>query len=209
MMNNTNPAGTTSLVMIAWNKYKETDGFKNTKKWAANEKHVDGSLWAAFLTGFNGGKSAPQETPEVEGDVGDVQDPVDKAIVTLETLEGMFRDGSDINFHSPSLADDLKEAASTIEALSADFDRAQRKGFELSAKLAEWESAANEGDPDVEGIVPADIERIMIRLIGQTREAEVKLATSEARVEKLRSHLIFHKIDPDQPTIHTTELPSR
>ena len=39
--------------MIAWNKYKATDEFANTKKWAAYPQHVEGSLWAAYLQGRN------------------------------------------------------------------------------------------------------------------------------------------------------------
>lgn len=37
---------------IAWNSYKETDEYKNTRKWALHDEHVDGSLWAAFENGF-------------------------------------------------------------------------------------------------------------------------------------------------------------
>jgi len=35
-------------VMVAWNNYKSCDEFKNARKWALHEEHVDGSLWAAF-----------------------------------------------------------------------------------------------------------------------------------------------------------------
>lgn len=37
---------------VAWEKYKATDDFANTKKWAIHPEHVDGSLWAAFMAGF-------------------------------------------------------------------------------------------------------------------------------------------------------------
>ena len=39
-------------VMVAWNNYKSCDEFKNTRKWALHEEHVEGSLWAAFYAGF-------------------------------------------------------------------------------------------------------------------------------------------------------------
>lgn len=62
--------------MIAWNAYKQTEAFKNSKHWAlrvapmfqAGEardathdlmpidqrtRHVEGSLWAAFHAGYN------------------------------------------------------------------------------------------------------------------------------------------------------------
>lgn len=44
------PAG--SPLMQAWEAYKATDDYKNTRKWALQEEHVDGSLWAAFACGF-------------------------------------------------------------------------------------------------------------------------------------------------------------
>lgn len=64
-------------LMIAWNAYQQTDDFKNTKDWATRsiiiasqataaeanrvdpweerEKRAMGSLWAAFMAGFNAG----------------------------------------------------------------------------------------------------------------------------------------------------------
>lgn len=38
--------------MQAWERYKATEDFANNRRWALNEEHVDGSLWAAFYTGF-------------------------------------------------------------------------------------------------------------------------------------------------------------
>lgn len=38
-------------VMVAWERYKQTEEYANTRKWAQTE-HVDGSLWAAFEEGF-------------------------------------------------------------------------------------------------------------------------------------------------------------
>lgn len=39
-------------VMKAWEQYKATEGYANTRMWAHHEDHVDGSLWAAFYAGF-------------------------------------------------------------------------------------------------------------------------------------------------------------
>lgn len=39
-------------VMVAWTAYKETPDYANTKRWAVLPENVDGSLWAAFSTGF-------------------------------------------------------------------------------------------------------------------------------------------------------------
>ncbi len=48
-------------VYKAWNIYKETDDFKNSLKWTmdkslqgmAHEQTCTGSLWAAFVAGYN------------------------------------------------------------------------------------------------------------------------------------------------------------
>lgn len=37
---------------LAWDKYKGTDEYANTRRWALHEAHVDGSLWAAFNKGW-------------------------------------------------------------------------------------------------------------------------------------------------------------
>lgn len=48
-------------IMKAWLAYKQTEGYKNTFKWAAIEEHRDGSLWAAFLEGY---QSAVEQNKE-------------------------------------------------------------------------------------------------------------------------------------------------
>lgn len=39
-------------MLVAWNAYKLSEDFQNTRKWALHEEHVDGSLWAAFIAGY-------------------------------------------------------------------------------------------------------------------------------------------------------------
>ena len=47
-------------VLKAWEVYKNTDAFTNTKKWASspNPDHLDGSLWAAWYAGYKTGGSS-------------------------------------------------------------------------------------------------------------------------------------------------------
>lgn len=40
-------------LMVAWNGYKTSEEYQNTKKWAAFKEHVDGALWAAFVAGWS------------------------------------------------------------------------------------------------------------------------------------------------------------
>ena len=46
-------------LMVAWEAYKSDSEYGNTRKWAMTERHVDGSLWAAFEAGFRAAKEAP------------------------------------------------------------------------------------------------------------------------------------------------------
>ena len=46
------PVPKDSPLMVAWEAYKASEGYANTKAWALNPQHVDGSLWAAFQAGY-------------------------------------------------------------------------------------------------------------------------------------------------------------
>jgi hypothetical protein len=63
-----------SPLMIAWEAYKRTDGYANTLKWARHvavkeretnalieiqHPHTEGSLWAAFMAGYNAALRVP------------------------------------------------------------------------------------------------------------------------------------------------------
>ncbi len=39
-------------MLIAWKRHKDTPEYANTRKWAADPDHVDGSLWATFIAGW-------------------------------------------------------------------------------------------------------------------------------------------------------------
>jgi hypothetical protein len=59
-----------SPIMIAWEKYKATEEFKNSSNWAKHREpngehlHVEGALWAAFYQGFVfGGNLLEERTP--------------------------------------------------------------------------------------------------------------------------------------------------
>lgn len=45
-------------IVVAFDKYKESESYANTKKWAKHEDHVDGSLWAAFERGYCAAKAS-------------------------------------------------------------------------------------------------------------------------------------------------------
>lgn len=45
-------------LMKAWEAYKATPDFGNSKQWAAHPEHLLGSLWAVFNAGWNAGTAA-------------------------------------------------------------------------------------------------------------------------------------------------------
>ena len=61
-----------SPLMKAWEAYKVTDDYANTRKWAYynNGEHVDGSLWASFSEGFRAAlaEQAEARVAELEKD---------------------------------------------------------------------------------------------------------------------------------------------
>ena len=59
------PVSKDSPLAKAWEAYKAGQSYQNTRKWALHEKHVDGSLWAAFMAGFEAGKRSAEEARKV------------------------------------------------------------------------------------------------------------------------------------------------
>jgi hypothetical protein len=54
-------------LMKAWEEYKQTDDYANTRKWALHAEHVDGSLWAAFSQGWFLAEGASRPNAKLTG----------------------------------------------------------------------------------------------------------------------------------------------
>ena len=48
-------------MLVAWNKYKDTDDYENIRRWVCHPGHTDGSMWACFLAGWNANMKAINE----------------------------------------------------------------------------------------------------------------------------------------------------
>ena len=63
--------------MQAWSAYKDTDEFANTERWAKDTQvihpHLDDSLWAVFIAGYEAGQKSPS-LPSVDG-TGKIEQP--------------------------------------------------------------------------------------------------------------------------------------
>lgn len=75
-------------IMIAWENYKNTPEYENTKHWATNQKHTEGSLWAAFLAGF-----MTQNTDFILSFKGTVEVQGDQITIIEPRPERMISDG--------------------------------------------------------------------------------------------------------------------
>lgn len=62
-MGNSTPLPSDDARMVAWREYTATDEYRNTKRWAVEPPHTEGSLWAAFLAGWNGAESRTPNAP--------------------------------------------------------------------------------------------------------------------------------------------------
>jgi hypothetical protein len=48
-------------MMQAWERYKVSPEYANSFRWAAQEQHRDGSMWAAFVEGWHAAALAATE----------------------------------------------------------------------------------------------------------------------------------------------------
>lgn len=55
MSDETQPLPADHPLTIAWEAYKKTDAYANTRRWALHEQHVEGSLWACYRDGYAAG----------------------------------------------------------------------------------------------------------------------------------------------------------
>ena len=64
-MGNSTPLPSDDARMVAWREYTATDDYRNTKRWAVEPPHTEGSLWAAFLAGWSGATSRTPNKPDL------------------------------------------------------------------------------------------------------------------------------------------------
>jgi hypothetical protein len=44
-------------LMLAWEKYNLSEEYRNSFEWAAHEQHRTGSMWAAFVAGWEAART--------------------------------------------------------------------------------------------------------------------------------------------------------
>lgn len=52
MSNTMSPVPNDHPLKLAWEQFRSTEEFSNSRQWASKDEHLDGSLWAAFVAGW-------------------------------------------------------------------------------------------------------------------------------------------------------------
>lgn len=55
-----------SPLMVAWEAHKRSEEYANSKRWAAKPEHLEGSMWAQFLAGWNAAQACRCRAGECE-----------------------------------------------------------------------------------------------------------------------------------------------
>lgn len=97
-MNENTPINANAPVMLAWEAYKATDEYDNTRRWASKPDHTDGSLWAAFFKGYFSGCA----NALADSGAGETFDKMHDRITKLEQTLRNLRDPISIaaNYYS-------------------------------------------------------------------------------------------------------------
>ena len=56
------PAPKDAPIMLAWEAFKETSEYVNAHRWARQEAHTEGSMWFAFLAGWQRSQGSDEST---------------------------------------------------------------------------------------------------------------------------------------------------
>lgn len=69
------PVPKDSPLMLAWEAHKQSAEYANSRRWAANEQHVDGSMWALFMAGWMAAKEHERGPAGAVWDVDGTRNP--------------------------------------------------------------------------------------------------------------------------------------
>lgn len=109
----------------AWHKYKATDSYANTKKWAAHIEHAEGSLWAAFSAGWDAARMSRYDALR------------DAAREHMECVAVVLKHGATIGAMQPSAPELARVPADEVGALMDAAHGAQRDYEAARARLEE------------------------------------------------------------------------
>lgn len=79
--------------MLAWEAYRTTPEYADSRNWAKRDEHLDGSMWAAFIAGFHAAQpaAAPEalsKRPAIDA-LEIPQDVMDEVVAALNRAIGL------------------------------------------------------------------------------------------------------------------------
>lgn len=191
------PVPQNAPVLRAWNIYKQSADYANTRKWAKHDEHVDGSLWAAFYAGYFACAVAESAQPPVAGEVDSHLKHIERVVVAY----GMTAQ------HAESLAvvrTGIESLSAQVEALKQEADEDNDLIDRLSKLLAETSIALKGPELPLHRHSYHDVPKVAAEIalacrIGDEllRQEREKVAAAEQRADRLRAELSTLTVEQD------------
>lgn len=74
---NETPLPKDSPIVRAWEEYRQTSDYANTRRWVLHPEHRDGSLWAVFMRGWQSAFAKPDDVERLRQHVASVRRAID------------------------------------------------------------------------------------------------------------------------------------
>lgn len=137
-MSASSPLPKDAPIMQAWEAYQKTAEYQNTFRWAVHPEHREGSLWGAFLAGWQRASGATEDQPVARVQpVESTQqnEPNDDERVEYERLVKALRNAREAiaRLDEDALGRDQREGWPYRDELLAEIDAAlggQQKGVD-------------------------------------------------------------------------------
>lgn len=135
------PVPQNAPVLRAWNIYKQSADYANTRKWAKHDEHVDGSLWAAFYAGYFACAVAESAQAPVAGEVANLLDELDERVSYIDHMgTGSVKSGK---AEEKEWFDFTARLRAAVQSLSAQVEALKRERDQMESDLREIIGSCN------------------------------------------------------------------
>lgn len=109
-------------VKLAWDEYRLTDAYENTRKWATHEEHTQGSLWAAFCQGWTRYPGEETKVSKLAARVAELEGAARELVEMTDLVGNAFEgESSDVG----QAWDDLRGPLERLSALVTESEAAR------------------------------------------------------------------------------------
>lgn len=172
-------------IIVAWEAHKLTEEYANNKKWAAHPEHVDDSLWALFLEGWQAARTTQQQpvvdvltiTEREELDLYRKALPaVSDTFRMIGSLWGMVKDAPLDKIQKTSASahqrcahamNHIADVLGQVEAINA-----------IPAQETEDEAVARVLATGIDGVTGLQVRKVVKAILGERRKHERRIRPS-------------------------------